>query len=281
MMKIIREKNKLRKTVLDLKRRGKKIAFVPTMGALHKGHIALIERARKAGDVLVLSIFVNPLQFGPNEDFNSYPGRLRDDTAIARGKGVDIVFIPSVEELYGSSYSTIINEVDLSAGLCGACRPGHFSGVATIVGKLFNIVMPDVAVFGQKDYQQYKVIERMVEDLDLPVRLIMVKTVLDKDGLALSSRNKYLTRADRKKALSIRKALSEAASEVSGGRDNNGVARRIKEKLNRSGIRKIDYVSVLNKDTLQKPAKKDKGILVAAAVRIGKTRLIDNVIVNK
>lgn len=267
--------------MLEQKRKGQTVAFVPTMGALHEGHAALLRKARGAADILVLSIFVNPLQFGPREDFSKYPRTLQADFAVAREEKVDIVFTPCANDLYAADFSTQVLEGALSEGLCGASRPGHFRGVTTVVAKLFNIVQPDCAYFGQKDYQQFKVIERMVRDLGFPVRLVMVPTVREQDGLAMSSRNRYLSSAERTRAVALNWTLKSAREDLQAGTRPKTVERRITRTLRACGVRKIDYVSVLNAADLKGPGKNDRRLVVAAAVYVGKTRLIDNVLVER
>jgi len=280
-MKIFSKPAQLQKFILDLKKRGKTVAFVPTMGALHEGHAALLRKARGAADILVLSIFVNPLQFGPKEDLTKYPRTLKEDLAVARREKVDIVLAPRREDLYPAGFSTHLAEDTLSQGLCGACRPGHFRGVTTVVAKLFNIIQPDSAFFGQKDYQQYKVIERMARDLDMPVRLVMVPTVREIDGLAMSSRNRYLSGEERTQAAALNWTLRSAREDLRKGARPKTVEKRIARTLRACGIKKIDYVRVLNADGLSDPKVKDRQLVVAAAVIIGKTRLIDNMLVER
>lgn len=240
------------------KQRGQRIAFVPTMGALHEGHLSLIRRARRAADVVVVSVYVNPTQFGPREDLAAYPRTLRKDAAACRRLGADVLFAPP--SLYARDHSTWVEESHLSLGRCGASRPGHFRGVATIVAKLFNIILPDVAVFGQKDAQQCDVIRRMVRDLDFPLRIVVAPTVREADGLAMSSRNRYLTPAERARAPLFHRALVAAAR--LGPRRAAAAARSL---LKRQGFR-IDHAELVN------------GRL-CAAIFLGKTRLIDNVAV--
>lgn len=238
------------------RRRGLKLALVPTMGALHEGHLSLIRRARRIADRVVVSVYVNPTQFGPGEDLASYPKTLADDTAACRRLGVDVLFAPV--KLYASDHSTWVEETRLSRGRCGASRPTHFRGVATVVAKLFNIVLPDFAIFGQKDAQQCDVITRMVRDLNFPVRVLIAPTVREPGGLAMSSRNRYLTPDERARAPQFHKALKAAAR--SGVRDP---VKRARSLLDRAGFR-VDYAEVAN------------GRL-CAAIFLGKARLIDNV----
>lgn len=280
-MQIFKDPKRIQRFMLEQKRNGKTIAFVPTMGALHDGHAALLRRGRCAADILVLSIFVNPLQFGPREDFSKYPRTLKADLAVARKEKVDIVFTPRADDLYAADFSAQVLEGALSEGLCGASRPGHFKGVATVVAKLFNIVQPDSAFFGQKDYQQFKVIERMVRDLDFPVRLVMVPTVREEDGLAMSSRNWYLSAEERTRAAALSWSLKEARKDLQAGGKPKVVEKRIIRTLQACGIKKIDYVRVLSAVDLKEPENSERRLVIAAAVYAGKTRLIDNVLVNR
>lgn len=254
-MILIKSISKLQKLILKEKQHNKKISFVPTMGALHKGHLSLFRAARKKSDIVVVSIFVNPIQFGPNEDFKKYPRPFNSDKRLLRGSGVDILFNPNAKDMYPSGYSTYVNEERLSNTMCGLSRPGHFKGVCTVALKLFNIVQPDTAFFGQKDYQQALIIKRMVKDLNLPVKIEVMPTVREPDGLAMSSRNRYLSPEERKKAVLLYQSL-----------------------LRRKPLKgfKLDYFAAVDKDTL-KPAKKPTLLVVAGWA--GKTRLIDNVII--
>ncbi|HRZ86297.1 MAG TPA: pantoate--beta-alanine ligase [bacterium] len=280
-MRIFRNPRQLQSHIGKIKRAGKTVAFVPTMGALHEGHAALLRRARRSADILVLSIFVNPLQFGPAEDLDRYPRPFANDIALAKRERVDIVFAPGIADIYHGDRSTHVEESGLSRGLCGAARPGHFRGVTTVVAKLFNIVRPDSAFFGQKDYQQYKVIERMARDLDLPVKVVMVSTVREKDGLALSSRNAYLSAGERATALAISGALSQAVSDIKKGKTCAGVAGAMRERLQAAGIAQIDYAEIVNADTLKVPHKGDRRLVAAIAAWVGKTRLIDNMLITR
>lgn len=244
------------------------------MGALHAGHLALVHRARKlAGKrgLVAVSVFVNPTQFGPNEDFSKYPRPFARDAALCRKAGVDLLFNSSPAQMYPAGFSTYVNEESLSAVLCGRSRPGHFRGVCTVVAKLFNILAPDIAVFGKKDFQQLAIIRRMVRDLDLPVKIIGVETVREHDGLALSSRNQYLGADERAHAPLIRKALLAGSKSVPTARKivTNGI-------VSIPGAR-IDYVEVLDAETLQPINDKTRTAVIAVAVFLGKTRLIDNI----
>jgi pantoate--beta-alanine ligase len=261
---------------------GTTIAFVPTMGFLHEGHASLMREARKRGDLLVVSIFVNPTQFGAGEDFESYPRDLRGDSAIARECGVDIIFTPDAREMYPQGFQTWVNVETVSLPLCGASRPGHFRGVTTVVTKLFNIVKPTFAFFGEKDYQQLTVIRRMVADLNMDVQVVGLPTVREPDGLAMSSRNSYLSTAERKSALCLSRALDAASTLYRSGVVS--VARLREEVM---GIlagepdARIDYVEFRDGEDLEEVERANERTVLALAVRIGTTRLIDNVIVGR
>jgi pantoate--beta-alanine ligase len=278
-MKIFSNILDMQNYTLTLKRQGKHIGLVPTMGFLHEGHLSLVHEAAKHADIVVLSIFVNPTQFGPNEDFDKYPRDFERDRKLCEENGVDAIFAPNVTDMYFKDCSTYINENKLSAGLCGSRRPGHFQGVCTVVAKLFNAVLPDVAVFGQKDAQQALVLRRMVRDLNFPVKMLIAPIVRESDGLAMSSRNKYLTEEQRRNALAISSALFKAENKLKAGKkDFNAIAEDISAAVSASGGR-IDYVEILDADTLECPNKTSPGLLVAVAAYYGSTRLIDNIIV--
>lgn len=263
----------------DLKRQNHKIAFVPTMGALHEGHLSLVSRANEAADHTVVSIFVNPTQFGQNEDFGKYTRDLEGDIEKLSAFKVDAVFFPSAEEIYPENFQTYLEVTELQKVLCGRYRPGHFRGVATVVLKLFNIVQPDFAIFGQKDFQQLKVIERFVRDLHLGVEIIPMPIVREKDGLALSSRNAYLSAGERVKALALSSALSVINDSFKDGCNDAG---RLLEQglkvLESSDVKDIDYLEIRDSENLELIKTAQSGNLVAVAVRIGNTRLIDNII---
>jgi len=258
----------------------KTIGFVPTMGFLHEGHLSLVRRAREENDIVVVSIFVNPTQFGPNEDYESYPRDLERDVKLLKELNVDVVFHPPVEEMYPKDFSTYVEETKLSRYLCGKSRPGHFRGVCTIVTKLFNIVHPTRAYFGQKDAQQFRVIKRMVRDLNMDVELVECPIVREHDGLAMSSRNIYLSDDERVQALALYNSLKLAENLIkSGERDAGVVKSAMKEFLSRYDKVKIDYVEIVDEETLE-PVKHIEGkVIVAIACWVGKARLIDNVIV--
>jgi pantoate--beta-alanine ligase len=255
------------------------IAFVPTMGNLHAGHASLIGAAHLHGRRVVASVFVNPLQFGPNEDFAAYPRTPDEDAALLESQGVDVLFLPTVEEMYpqGVAGSTIVDVPELSGILCGAVRPGHFQGVATVVVKLLNLVQPDVGIFGEKDYQQLTIIRRSIEDLCLPVRIVGAPTVRADDGLALSSRNRYLNPQERAIAPEVYRALDRARRRLeSGDTDVGGIEREGLAALAKAGFRP-DYFEVRMAGTLAKPHGQNVDVVVLTAARLGRARLIDNV----
>lgn len=253
------------------------IVFVPTMGALHEGHLALVRDARRRGDRVVVSIFVNPMQFGPKEDFAAYPRDLGRDRVLLEQEGVDALFFPSVSEIYPAGFQTHVEVENVSSPLCGAVRPGHFRGVATVVTKLFNIVKPQVAIFGEKDYQQLQVIRRFVRDLDMDVEIVGHPIVREKDGLAMSSRNAYLNAEERQAALCLSRSLCRAERLVRRGEKS---AQRLLDavsfEIGREALAQIEYVKLCDADTLTDVEVVDDKALLALAVRIGKTRLIDN-----
>lgn len=257
---------------------GRTIGFVPTMGALHEGHASLIRTSVAQQDATVVSIFVNPLQFGPNEDLDRYPRTLEADVQVVQECGADLVFAPSVREMYPRQQLTFVDVEELTAGLCGASRPGHFRGVATVVAKLFNIVQPDVAYFGQKDAQQAAVIERMVADLSFPVRIVRCPTAREADGLAMSSRNSYLSPEERQAAPILYQALQAGADAVRAGeRDAENVRRLMIERIQSEPLARIDYVDVVDEATFRTISYVEGNIVLVGAIYIGSTRLIDNI----
>ena len=291
-MQIIKAPHKLTSIIKSLKKRGKTIGFVPTMGCLHDGHVSLIKKARKENDIVVLSIFVNPTQFGPKEDYKKYPRNFSRDTAIAKKAGVDIIFVPEVKDIYPKGFSTYVEENNLSHILEGVIRPNHFRGVTTVVLKLFNIVQPDISYFGQKDYQQAVIIKKMVKDLNLDTEIKVLPTVREKDGLAQSSRNTYLNKEQRKSATILYRSLTSAKRLIENGlTDAEEVKKRMREMIKKAnpapdptsrrddaGVN-IDYIEIREPETLQ-PIKKITGnVVILLAVRIGKVRLIDNIII--
>ena len=260
---------------------GKKVGLVPTMGALHIGHISLIEAAVKNSDFVVVSIFVNPTQFGPGEDFENYPRPLEADLEICRNAGVDVVFAPTAEQMYPSENITWVNVEKLTETLCGRSRPGHFRGVTTVCAKLFNIIAPDVAFFGQKDSQQAIVIKRMVADLNMPLEIVVCPTVREPSGLAVSSRNKYLTERQRQDAAYIYKSLQKCREMIEAGTTDAGVIiSEMTKVLNQVPLVEIEYVSIVDSESLQGIDHIIGKVLAAVAVRIGKARLIDNILVD-
>ena len=251
------------------------------MGCLHEGHLSLVRKAKVECDVVVLSIFVNPIQFGPREDFKKYPRRPSKDKMLARREGVDYIFMPAPAAMYPKNFQTYILPGELTKGLSGAARPGHFKGVCTVVAKLFNIVEPDTAYFGQKDFQQARVIKRTVKDLNMNVRVKILPIVREPDGLAMSSRNKYLNDSERKEALVLYKSLREAKRLIRDGCRNTGkIKKTIKKTINTAKYVNIEYIKFLNPDTLKPVEKNNRKILVAIAARVGKAMLIDNVVVS-
>lgn len=275
-MQIIREIEALRAAVAALRAGGGTIALVPTMGALHAGHMALVAEARARADHVVASIFVNPTQFGPNEDLSSYPRREAADARMLEEAGCAILWAPDVAAMYPDGFASTLSVGGVSAGLDGAARPGHFDGVATVVAKLFNQVRPDSALFGEKDYQQLCVIRRMARDLDMGIGIVGVPTQRDADGLALSSRNAYLTDAERKAARALPRALGEAARALGEGEAVAEVLARAEARLAEAGFDPIDYVALCDADSLAPLAALDRPARLLAAARIGRTRLIDN-----
>ncbi len=260
--------------------RDKSIGFVPTMGALHKGHLSLVRQARKDNDFVVVSIFVNPAQFGPGEDFKKYPRPLKKDLALCRKEGVDYVFYPDPKDLYSRGHRTYVNVEGLSEVLCGKSRPGHFRGVVTIVAKLLNLIHPGKLYLGQKDAQQAVIIKRMVEDLNIPVTVRVMPIIREKDGLAMSSRNVYLNSRERKEAVVLSQALKLAGLLINNGaRDTKRIMRRMRELIVRKKSARIDYIEIVDVVNLNPVKRIVNGCLIALAVRIGKTRLIDNLII--
>jgi pantoate--beta-alanine ligase len=260
---------------LAARARGERIAFVPTMGALHAGHVTLLREARKLGQRLVLSIFVNPTQFGPNEDLARYPRDVAGDLAKAATAGTDVAYVPEARDVYPAGYQTTVEVRELARGLCVPFRPGHFAGVATVVCKLFNVVRPDVAVFGEKDYQQLAIVRRMVIDLDMGVEIVGVPTVRESDGLAMSSRNAYLSPPERARALSISRALFAARDTAAGG--VHAAADLVADARAALDVDRIDYVELVDADSLQPITDLARPAVLAIAAFIGRTRLIDNV----
>lgn len=279
-MKMISKIQEMQKESDTLRQTGKSIGFVPTMGYLHEGHLSLIRLAKLRADVVVLSIFVNPTQFGPNEDFDRYPRDFERDERLARQEGVDILFCPSVEEMYPSGYCTWVNVEKLTETLCGASRPGHFRGVATVCTKLFLAVKPHFAVFGQKDAQQAVVIRRMVKDLNFGIDIIVAPIVREPDGLAMSSRNLYLSPEEKMSALVIPQSLRLAENLVKEGeRQVHRIISAMIEKISTQPQIRIDYIAIVDPETLEPLQQITSEALIAIAAYVGKARLIDNTIV--
>jgi len=276
-VELVRTIARLREAVGAWRARGDRVALVPTMGALHEGHLALVDAAREQADRVVASVFVNPLQFGPTEDLARYPRNLERDQALLEERGVDLLYAPSVEEMYPDPAQVTVDPGVLATHWDGAARPGHFAGVLTVVAKLFNQVGPDVVVFGQKDFQQVTVIGRMIRDLNWPIELIVAPTVREADGLALSSRNVYLAPADRIEARRLSAALREVQRAWKAGESDPGRLEVLGRGVLEAGQGiAIDYVAVVDPTTLQQPERADQASVVLIAARVGTTRLIDN-----
>ncbi len=276
-MLLVRNNRALNKIIRRQEARGKTIGFVPTMGYLHEGHLSLVRLAKKKSKFVVVSIFVNPTQFAPHEDLKKYPRDLKRDLNKLKAEGVDLVFYPSVKTMYPAGYKTYVTVRELSKVLCGISRPTHFEGVATVVLKLFNIVQPDIAVFGRKDYQQLVIIKRMVKDLNLGTKIIAGRIVREKDGLAMSSRNTYLSQKDRKNAAILYQALQWARKAFRDRiSDPQKITKRMRRMIQGRGGR-IDYIEVIDKDSLEPVRKLRKGDVIVLAVYFGETRLIDNI----
>ena len=275
-MKIVSKIQEVRDQVNQWKKEGKSVGFVPTMGYLHEGHMSLIDAASE-NDKVVVSIFVNPMQFGPNEDLASYPRDLDHDAKMCQEHGVDLIFHPTPEEMYGDSFYSYVDMNVLTDELCGLSRPVHFRGVCTVVTKLFNIVRPDKAYFGQKDAQQLAIIKRMVKDLNMPLEIVGCPIIREEDGLAKSSRNTYLSDEERKAALVLSRSIALGKKMVEEGeQDSKKVVDAMIAEINKEPLAKIDYVKMVSLETMQQVETIEGGILTAIAVYIGKTRLIDN-----
>lgn len=276
-MKVFNSPKELQQHILALKESGKTIGFVPTMGNLHAGHLSLIQIARQHCDIVVASIFVNPMQFGPNEDFHSYPRTLEEDSKKLKSERTDILFTPTIEQIYpdGKDTHTSVEVNRLTDKLCGASRPSHFKGVTTIVNILFNIVQPNIAVFGKKDYQQYRVIQSMVDDLMMPIKIIGGDILREKNGLAMSSRNGYLTSQEKSDASELHKTLKKCAEHLQQLKPIENEIESAKQYLSAHGF-KVDYFKIVRQNDLEPATDKDKKILIAAAAWLGKPRLIDN-----
>jgi len=278
-MKLIRNIAQMHRWSVLQRKRNLTIGFVPTMGALHEGHLSLIRRARRENDSVAVSIFVNPAQFGPHEDFKKYPRNLFRDASLCRAERVDVLFVPSAASVYPAGYKTYVTVEGFSEVLCGRSRPGHFRGVATVVNKLFNVISPDRAYFGQKDAQQAAIIKKMVRDLNMPVTVKVLATVREPDGLALSSRNAYLNAGERADALVLWQALCLARRMAKRGvRDTAQIIREMKRIISQKSNSRIDYVEVVDASTFLPLREIRRGALAVLAVWIGKTRLIDNMV---
>lgn len=275
-MQTIDRKAELSEALGAFRKAGESVALVPTMGALHDGHMALVDEARRRADRVVVSIFVNPKQFGPNEDFDAYPRRAEADAAKLSAANVDVLWMPPVAEMYPEGFATNITVAALPDRLCGAARPGHFDGVATVVAKLFNQVRPDIAIFGEKDWQQLAIIRRMATDLDLGVDVVGFPTQREDDGLARSSRNAYLTEEERAAAVALPRALGAAARAIENGGAISEAISTVHAALDKAGFAPVDYVELVDAETLQPVEILDRPARILAAARLGKARLIDN-----
>jgi len=280
-MKIINSPKKIQRYCNFLRIEGKTIGLVPTMGAFHEGHLSLMRQARLDNDVVVTSIFVNPTQFGPNEDYEAYPRDLKGDSELASDVGVDIIFAPTARDMYPKGYATFVNVERITEKMCGAKRPGHFRGVTTVVSKLFNMVNPHNAYFGQKDAQQCAVLKRMTGDLNFDIEIIIMPTIREADGLAMSSRNKYLDSEERQSALVLTRSLALARNLIENGETNaSTIYQEMLSLINDEPLAKVDYISIVDSDDLEARENIKGSILIALAVYIGKTRLIDNIIID-
>ncbi len=278
-MRVVNTINQVRQAVLAKRKQGARIGLVPTMGALHAGHGSLIEAAVSECDFVVVSIFVNPSQFGPGEDFEKYPRSLEDDAAYCQSLGAHLIFAPSAEEMYPAEQLTWVDTQKITEGLCGASRPGHFRGVTTVCAKLFNIVQADAAYFGQKDAQQAVVIQRMVSDLNMPLKIKVCPIVREDDGLAMSSRNRYLSQDERRRALCLYKALTHCRQQVTSGQRQAKTLIEAMTQIVEQAEGRIDYISIVDPKTFSPLEKIERKALVLLAVYIGRTRLIDNLLI--
>jgi pantoate--beta-alanine ligase len=281
-MEVIATVKEMQQRSEQLRQKGKTIVFVPTMGYLHEGHLALMRDGKQEGDALIISIFVNPTQFGPGEDYERYPRDMKRDLRLAQKVGVDIVFTPSAHEMYPDGFQTAVEVAKITKNLCGLSRPGHFRGVTTVVAKLFNIVKPHVSLFGQKDYQQLVTIKRMVEDLNMDIETIGIPTVRERDGLAMSSRNAYLSPQKRKEATSLYRALRTGEELFrQGERNTAAILTKIRGIIEEGNSATIDYAKICDAHTLEDIEEIKGEAIIAMAVHIGKTRLIDNIILKE
>ena len=280
-MKIVGTVKEVREQVKEWKKQGLSVGFVPTMGYLHEGHKSLMDAARKGNDKVVVSIFVNPMQFGPTEDLATYPRDLDHDAALCESAGVDLIFHPEAEEMYEKDFCSFVDMTGLTEGLCGKTRPIHFRGVCTVVNKLFNIVTPDHAYFGQKDGQQLAVIKRMVRDLNMDIEIVGCPIIREEDGLAKSSRNTYLSSEERKAALILSKTVALGKELAKTENDANKVVEAMKKNIETEPLAKIDYVEAVDALSMAPVEKLEGTCMLAMAVYIGKTRLIDNTLINE
>ena len=280
-MKIVGTVKEVREQVKEWKKQGLSVGLVPTMGYLHEGHKSLMDAARKGNDKVVVSIFVNPMQFGPTEDLATYPRDLDHDAALCESAGVDLIFHPEAEEMYEKDFCSFVDMTGLTEGLCGKTRPIHFRGVCTVVNKLFNIVTPDHAYFGQKDGQQLAVIKRMVRDLNMDIEIVGCPIVREEDGLAKSSRNTYLSHEERKAALILSKTVALGKELAKTEKDANKVVEAMKKNIETEPLAKIDYVEAVDALSMAPVEKLEGTCMLAMAVYIGKTRLIDNTLINE
>lgn len=281
-MRLVRKIREMQKVSDQLKQEGKRIGLVPTMGYLHDGHLSLVRKVKDLCDVVVVSIFVNPTQFGPGENFKRYPRDEEGDKAKLEGEAVDLLFIPEASDMYPSGYQTYVDVTEVSKGLCGDFRPGHFRGVATVVAKLFNIVKPDVAIFGEKDYQQLLVIKRMVEDLNFDIKIIPGVLIREEDGMAMSSRNTYLSPEERKRALILYRSLLKGKDLFqSGERKASILLKAVRESIKSMDGVTLQYVEIRDVETLEKIKNVDKPAVIALAAIVGSVRLIDNIIIGR
>lgn len=270
----------MKRCIREVKSEGKTIGLVPTMGWLHEGHLSLMRRAKHENDFVVVSIFVNPTQFGPGEDYRRYPRDLRRDQRLSEEVGVDVLFVPAAKEMYPERYLTYVQVNKITEVLCGISRPGHFRGVTTVCTKLFNIISSDVAYFGQKDAQQAVVIKKMVRDLNMPVKIKVMPTVRERDGLAMSSRNTYLSDAERRDALVVYQSLQNAHNMIKlGQRDSKKIVSAMKKMIAEEKRAKAEYIEIVDAESLARLERVSGQVLIALAVWIGKTRLIDNIII--
>ena len=280
-MKIVGTVKEVREQVKEWKKQGLSVGFVPTMGYLHEGHKSLMDAARKGNDKVVVSIFVNPMQFGPTEDLATYPRDLDHDAALCESAGVDLIFHPEAEEMYEKDFCSFVDMTGLTEGLCGKTRPIHFRGVCTVVNKLFNIVTPDHTYFGQKDGQQLAVIKRMVRDLNMDIEIVGCPIIREEDGLAKSSRNTYLSSEERKAALILSKTVALGKELAKTEKDANKVVEAMKKNIETEPLAKIDYVEAVDALSMAPVEKLEGTCMLAMAVYIGKTRLIDNTLINE